>query len=187
MPELPEDLRLEGESIVLRPWHDEDAPALEPVCGEWNVCSFTSVPWDYSEAEAVAWIERGRHKREAGGVLPLAVVERDGDLSAGHDDGLPVGHVNLVGFGADGREAAIGYWLVPAARGRGLATAACGLLIDWGFDQLGLERIEFAILPDNAASRHVAERLGATAEGLRRDSHEAHGRRWDMAIYSVGR
>jgi RimJ/RimL family protein N-acetyltransferase len=177
MAALPEELRLEGDRVVLRDWRDEDAPALEPVCGEWDVCAFTSVPWDWSKAEALGWIDRQRHKRAAGTVLALAIQGRDDDRA--------LGNVNLAGLGDGGRQAAIGYWLVPEARGRGLATAAASLLIDWGLHEHGLERIEFAILPENLASQRVAERLGANPEGIRERSHQAEGRAWDMTIWSV--
>jgi RimJ/RimL family protein N-acetyltransferase len=177
--ELPESLRLENDRVVLQDWRDEEAPALAPVCGEWDVCAFTSVPWSYSAGEAQAWIDRQRAKRAAGTVLALAIEGRDGERA--------LGNVNLAGIGdRDGvREAEIGYWLVPEARGRGLATAATSLLTDWGLRNLGLERIEFAILPDNLASQRVAERVGATSEGLRERSHEAEGRSWDMTIWSL--
>jgi RimJ/RimL family protein N-acetyltransferase len=179
MPELPESLRLEDGSVALRDWRDADAPVLEAVCGEWNVCSFTSVPWSYSEAAALAWIERTRRKRAEGTVLGLAITAEGRDV--------PVGHVNLIRFSDDGRDAAIDYWLVPAARGRGIASAACRRLIEWGFDSLDLERVEFAILPDNFASQRVAERVGAVPEGLRERSHEEHGRWWDMNVFAVRR
>jgi RimJ/RimL family protein N-acetyltransferase len=180
MAALPETLRLESEDVVLRDWRDEDAPALAPVCGERDVCAFTSVPWVYWEGEARAWVERQRAKRAAGTVLALAI-------QAG-DDGRALGNVNLAGFGDGGREAELGYWLVPEARGRGLATAAAGLLVDWGFENLGLERFEFAILPENRASQRVAERLGARSEGLRERSHQDHeGGWWDMTIWGLRR
>jgi RimJ/RimL family protein N-acetyltransferase len=180
MSSLPQELRLEGERVVLRDWRDEDAPALEPVCGEFDVCAFTSVPWEWSEAEALAWIERQRSKRAAGTVLALAIQGRDDDRA--------LGNVNLAGFEEGAREAAVGYWLVPEARGQGLVTEAASLLIDWAFVNLALERIEFAILPENQASQGVAERLGATPEGLREHSHQStDGRWWPMTIWSLTR
>lgn len=179
MTPLPDELRLEGDRVVLRDWRDEDAPALEPVCGERDVCAFSSVPWAYSEAGALAWVERQRRKRAAGTALTLAIQAPDEER--------PLGNVNLAGLGDRGRQAEIGYWLVPAARGRGLATGAVSLLVDWGFERLGLDRVEFSILPENLASQRVAERLGATPEGLRERSHEAEGRRWDMTIWSLTR
>jgi [ribosomal protein S5]-alanine N-acetyltransferase len=179
MRTLPQALRLEGDRVILRDWRDEDAPALEQVCGEWDVCAFTSVPWSYSEAGALEWIERQRAKRAAGTVLALAIQ--------GRDDDRPLGNVNLARLDDADGEAAIGYWLVPEARGRGLVTAAASLLIDWGLHEHGLERIEFAILPENIPSQRVAERLGARPEGIRRRSHEAQGRTWDMTIWSITR
>ncbi len=178
MPSLPETLSLRGRGVVLRYWREADAPALESVCGDWDVCRFTSVPWSYSEGEALAWVIRQRDKRERGAVLALAITED------GRQEGA-VGNVNLVKFSDDGRGAALGYWLIPDARGRGLASRAARLLVDWGFEALGLARVELAILPGNLASRQVAERLGAKDEGLRRGSHEAGGRQWDMQIYSL--
>jgi RimJ/RimL family protein N-acetyltransferase len=174
---LPDELRLEGDGVVLRDWRDSDAPALAPACGEWDVCAFTSVPWTYLEREALAWIERQRQKRAAGTVLALAIQAPDDDRA--------LGNANLAGFDDGSREATIGYWLVPEARGRGLATAAASLLIDWGLRTLGLERIEFAILPENLPSQRVAERAGATPEGIRKKSHQAEDRWWDMTIWSV--
>ncbi|HET7121026.1 MAG TPA: GNAT family protein [Solirubrobacterales bacterium] len=177
MPVLPETLTLSGSSVLLRDWREDDAPVLEAVCGEWDVCQFTSVPWSYSLADATNWVVRNREKRSRGEVLSLAI--------AATDRSPVVGNVNLTRFSADGREAALGYWLVPGARGRGLASAAALTLAGWGFEVMGLGRIELAILPENAASHRVAERLGATSEGLRRGSHEAGGRRWDMEIYAL--
>jgi RimJ/RimL family protein N-acetyltransferase len=178
MAGLPEALTLRGDGVLLRDWRAADAPVLEAVCGEWDVCRFTSVPWSYSADAAAAWIARNQRNRGAGKVLSLAIAEDGG--------GAVAGNVNLTRFSRDRRQAALGYWLVPAARGRNLATRAARLLADWGFGQLGLERVELAILPDNVASRRVAERLGATPEELRRRSHEAGGRWWDMAIYALG-
>ncbi|MBS1846318.1 MAG: GNAT family N-acetyltransferase [Actinobacteria bacterium] len=179
MSTLPDELRLDSEGVVLRDWRNEDAPALEPVCGEWDVCAFTSVPWSYSEAEALEWIGRRRHKRAAGTVLALAIQ--------GPKDDRALGNVNLAWLADGGREAEIGYWLVPGARGHGLATAAVSLLAEWGFDQLGLTRIEFAILPENLASQRVAKAVGASPEGIREQSHQAECRAWDMTIWSLTR
>lgn len=177
MPPLPETLTLHGASVQLRDWQESDAPALETVCGDWDVCQFTSVPWSYSLAAATDWIVRNREKRSRGEVLSLAIAEPN--------RGAAVGNVNLVRFSADGQQAALGYWLVPSARGRGLASAAATTLAAWGFETMGLKRIELAILPDNIPSRRVAERLGATPEGLRQESHEAGGRQWDMDIFAL--
>ena len=174
---LPPTLTLGDDDLVLRDWQERDAPALEPVCGEWDICQFTTVPWTYSVGAARAWIARLGERRANGSGLALAITHRDRPI--------PMGNVNLVRFSADGREAALGYWLAPAARGHGFAVGAAQLLCAWGFQELRLARIEMAILPENAASHGVAKRLGAQREGVRVASHESGGQRWDMVIYSL--
>lgn len=176
-PAFPEELTLRGGGLLLRDWSDEDASALRTICGDPDVCRFTSVPGTYSPDAARAWVGRIREQRLAGNGIALAI------LAPGAVD--VIGNVNLVRFSPDRREAALGYWLVPVARGKGYATAATRVLCTWGFEELGLRRIELAILPTNRASRRVAERLNARHEGLRRDSHEAEGRPWDMEIYTL--
>jgi RimJ/RimL family protein N-acetyltransferase len=147
------------------------------VCGDPDVCRFSTVPWAYSPSAARAWVDRQREARAAGTKLTLAITR------AGED--VALGNVNLVGFSDDGRQASLGYWLVPAARGHGLALGAARLLSGWGLERLGLTRIELAILPGNAPSRRLAERLGAAPEGIRQASHQAEGRAWDTAIYAL--
>jgi RimJ/RimL family protein N-acetyltransferase len=162
MPVLPEPLTLRDGVVVLRDWREDDAPSLEPVCGDWDVCQFTSVPWTYTPSDARAWVRHIHDRRSSGSGLALAIT-REGD-------DVVLGSVNLVRFSDDGREAALGYWLVPAARGHGLAVTAARMLCSWGFEQLRLQRVELAVLPKNLASTaspsgsgRCAKACGATA------------------------
>ena len=81
--------------------------------------------------------------------------------------------------------AAVGYWLVPEARGRGAATQAVRLLARWAFAELGIARLELTCGPDNVASQHVAERCGFVREGLLRSHVPFKGARRDSVIYSL--
>ena len=96
------------------------------------------------------------------GVISLRVAERDPGL------------------------AAVGYWLLPAARGRGAATVALGLVARWAFDALGVERLELTTAPDNVASQRVAERAGFRREGVLRGlvATKDDGRR-DNVMFSL--
>ena len=173
MPELPAGLTLDDGVVALRPWRAADAPALATVCGDPDVCRFSTVPWAYTRAAAEGWVARQEAKRLAGIGLSLAVTRVGEDVA--------LGNVSLHGVG--GGVATLGYWLVPAARGRGLATAAARLASGWALARPGTERVELPILPGNLASRRVAERLGAVSEGLRVGSHIAEGRAWDTVVY----
>jgi RimJ/RimL family protein N-acetyltransferase len=80
------------------------------------------------------------------------------------------------------RRAEVGYWLVPAARGRGTGRTAVGLLVDWAFSALPLDRIEITTTPENAAARALAAALGFTEEGIMRARNHERGRSVDVVM-----
>jgi RimJ/RimL family protein N-acetyltransferase len=59
-----------------------------------------------------------------------------------------------------------------------------GLIGEWGFGTLGLERIELRIDVENIASERVAERAGFTREGVLRSVAFKEGLRADVAVWS---
>ena len=59
----------------------------------------------------------------------------------------------------------VGYRLLPAYWGQGLATEACRASVQFGFDVLQLDRIIGLVLPGNVASIRVLEKVGMHAEG----------------------
>ncbi len=79
-------------------------------------------------------------------------------------------------------EVEIGWWLVPPAWGRGLATEGARALRDEGFRRVGLERIVGRFQPANAASGRIMEKIGMRFE---RDAVGRHGEA--VRIYSLER
>jgi ribosomal-protein-alanine N-acetyltransferase len=63
------------------------------------------------------------------------------------------------------QNATLGYWIDDDAGRRGHATRAVRLVVGYAFDQLGLHRVQPAIIPRNAASLRVAEKVGFRREG----------------------
>lgn len=76
-----------------------------------------------------------------------------------------LGRVGLDRISASGT-ANVGYWVRTGQTGQGVATAAVRLVAQFGFEDLGLRRLELLIAIDNVASRRVAEKVGATLEAL---------------------
>jgi RimJ/RimL family protein N-acetyltransferase len=87
-----------------------------------------------------------------------------------HDDEI-VGHV-AVRRRPDG-DVGLSYATVPAWRGRGVAVAASRAALAHAVDTWGARRAVIEVLPDNAASRAVARRLGAVEVGTA-DGHIVH-------------
>jgi len=94
-----------------------------------------------------------------------------------------VGHVfvNL----SDALRGSIGYWLLPEARGKGLATRAVRLLSRWALRDLALARVGLVAEPWNCQSQRVAERAGFQREGILRSYAEIDGRRVDYVSFSL--
>ena len=63
------------------------------------------------------------------------------------------------------RSATVGYYVSAAERGRGVATAAVGALVQGVVQEVGLVRLVADIEPGNVASRSVAERNGFRLSG----------------------
>ena len=60
------------------------------------------------------------------------------------------------------------YWIRSSRSGEGIATIATRLVVHYGLVQLGLNRIEIVVAVGNRASIRVAEKVGATREGILR-------------------
>jgi [ribosomal protein S5]-alanine N-acetyltransferase len=161
--------------IVLRRWLGTDIGCVEEASLDHRIPEGTTVPATFTAAEGIAWIERQWGRADRGEGLSLATAD------AGSGEAL--GAVVLM-LRPQPRSAEIGYWLIPRARGRRLASRAVALLARWGLTEAGLARIEALVEPGNTPSQHVLERVGFQREGHLR-SYLAFGeRRADALIYS---
>ena len=85
-----------------------------------------------------------------------------------------------------GRDAEIGYWTHPDARGRGLTIRAARLALGHGFGALGLSHVAAYAAAGNAASLGVLEALGMRRVGVRRrGATTGDGRFADLVGYDL--
>jgi RimJ/RimL family protein N-acetyltransferase len=137
---------------------------------------FTLVPSAADEAFVRGWL--GRY--EAG----WEDASRAGFCVRSASNGAFLGFAAVVHLDLAALEGEIGYMIAPAARGRGVALRAVELLTRWGFDELGLERLELRIDVANTASERVAERAGYRRDGVLRNVHFKEGLRCDTGVWS---
>lgn len=79
----------------------------------------------------------------------------------------------------------IGYWISGEFEGRGLVTRAVRALLDVGFREVGLHRIEIKAGTENARSRAIPERLGFVLEGVEREAERGSHGFHDLVVYSM--
>lgn len=96
-----------------------------------------------------------------------------------------VGGTGLGSFNWDYKIAEIGYWLAEKHNGKGLVTKCCRKLLDYAFDELGLNRIVLKCVPENVKSRRIPKRLNFVEEGIERQGGFHHGEFVDFVIYSM--
>lgn len=115
-------------------------------------------------------------------------------LQFAHSQGLPLGiwyqgklagviSFNYIDYVL--RKADIGYWLDARLQGRGIMTRACRALIELGFGEYGLNKIEIRCAVGNRPSRAIPERLGFQQEGILRANEWLYDRYVDMVIYGM--
>jgi len=82
-------------------------------------------------------------------------------------------------------QAEMGYDLNPAFWGKGIMTEALTAIIQYGFDHMGLHRIEVLISHPNRRSQKLVRELGFKREGVLRDHYFVEGRFADDVIFSL--
>ncbi|MGI8572829.1 MAG: GNAT family N-acetyltransferase [Solirubrobacteraceae bacterium] len=184
MPSAPKaKVRLPAEPIVegstaLRPWREGDIPAIVEACQDPEIPRWTRVPHDYGESDARAYmLSRYDAILNATGA-PFAIVSAT-DLEE------LLGSISLFRFSWPNLRGEVGYWLARPARGHGHATRAVRAICRWGFDTLGLGRIDLLAATGNPASQHVAERCGFTREAVLRSYMSVKDGRQDMVAFGL--
>jgi RimJ/RimL family protein N-acetyltransferase len=162
-------------AIRLRRLERSDIGAAHAIVDDGDTLRFTRVPDPVPAGWLDAWFERYEQGRADGTREAFAIVENDGF----------VGLALAPSIQRDERTVELGYLVVPAARGRGIATEALRALTAWALDELDPVRIELLISPANTASRIVAERCGYTYEGTLRSTYLKPGVWEDTEVWSL--
>lgn len=168
-------MQLTDGTIRLRPAVEEDAAELAAAVQTSWPHLFEWQPWaipTYDAAAALRWIRGEMDSTEHVFVI------------VGPDEGI-AGTCSLGLVQEVNRVANLGFWLRSDRTGQGWATAAARLVVRYGFEELGLHRIELLMATANTASRRVAERVGAYHEGVLRGRLLLHGVHHDAHLYSV--
>ncbi len=81
----------------------------------------------------------------------------------------------------------IGYMILPECHGKGIATEAIQLMIDFGFNQMNMHSLEGIIDPANTASARVLEKNGFVKEAHFKENEFYDGKFLDSVVYSLVR
>lgn len=151
----------------------ETVSASLPTLSQW-------LPWaksGYARSDSAAWIAHCQRTWSAGVGYHLGIFDAASGILHG---GVGFSDVNTMR-----RSANLGYWVADAARGREVAVTAARLAATWAFEELGLQRIEILVQPENTASLRVAVKLGAVCEGIARNGIIIDGQPHEAIVHSL--
>lgn len=172
--------RITGRGIVLRAHRDEDAPRVAEACSDARTAHWLPhLPSPYTIEDAHEYLEARREQRATGHGITWAVADPDGDQL--------LANISVFDIGP-GKDAEIGYWAHPAARGRGVMTEACGLVVRHAFvpeedGGMGLRRLRVIAAEGNSASRRVIAANGFVETGRMRQENPMRDGSFTDTIY----
>jgi RimJ/RimL family protein N-acetyltransferase len=168
-------VELKAYGLLLRPWEETDRHAAlrgltDPDFRRWNT---PLLPVD-DEHDAIRFIRDRAEGWERGTMASYAITgdggrdsDGDGDWE-GAEGGIVLGNISVSMIDFRMCSGRVGYWVLPEARGRRVASRALEAVTRWAFRDLGLHRLELGHAVGNDASCAVARRCVYAYEGLLR-------------------
>lgn len=169
------------DDIRIRPYRVEDAPALWEAVNESRAQLEPWMPWchaNYSLGDAQDWIAAQVAAVNQGAAFEFVITSENGTY---------LGAVGLNQIDTVNRRANLGYWVRSSVTRQNVATRAVCLVRDWAFRNTGLLRLEIVIAAGNVASYRVAEKSGASREGILKNRLMLHGAIRDATMFSITR
>ena len=174
-PKVIEILRTKR--LVLRQFCPADADRIRQLVNDKQVAYGTHhIPYPYPEGAAEEWLAEHAEFVRCGQAAVFAVCQKNPQTSSGSEEsGQLIGTVGLAIASVD-HHAEIGYWFGRDYWGQGFGTEAVIAVLDYGFENLGLNRIFAQHIARNRASGRVLEKAGFSKEGVLRQ----HARKWGV-------
>jgi RimJ/RimL family protein N-acetyltransferase len=172
-------MNLQTARLFLRPIRPNDAPDIFAARGDDEAMRYWDWPAQKSIDEVRAIIAGHFAQIESGATLWW--------VAALSPRGPAIGECDLSAIDPHHRRAEVGFLFRRDAWGKGYAGEAMARVMRYGFEELGLERLEARFHAGNEASRKLLERLGFAPEGMLRGHVLRDGARRDCILYGRGK
>ena len=168
---------LETSRLILKKISLEDAEDMFEYAKDPEVTKYVS--WDYHKSieDSVKFINFLLSKYERGEPANWGLYLKENGKLIGTCGFLFIDGRNMIGE--------IGYVLGKKYWNKGIMTEAVREVIEFGFEQLNLNRIQARCIVENIASERVMQKVGMKFEGVLREVVFVKGRFWDMKMYSI--
>jgi ribosomal-protein-serine acetyltransferase len=135
------------------------------------------LPWvrdGYHLGDTTRFIVDAMNHNTAGTALTMMIRSK----------GVLCGAIGLHQFNPH-RGSSIGYWIDGAHEGQGIVTRACRAIVDTGFRNYKLHRIEIQCAVGNSRSSAIAQRLDFNEEGILREAEWLYDHFVSLRVFSM--
>lgn len=170
---------LKGEKVLLRPIRRSDIDYFLKWFNDPEVIQYVSMYLPMTEMAEEKYIEElGGARASTNATMVIEAIEADTTK--------PIGTSGLHGINNKDHNAGFGiaigdkdYW------SKGLGTAACRLLLNYGFEQLNLHRIGSSVISFNERSIRMHLSVGFKEEGRQREAMFKNGKYHDLVMFGI--
>lgn len=164
--------------LLLGPFEPGDADELQRLAGAREIADTTlSIPHPYDRDHALAWIGNQRKESVRGRAVNFAIrLLPDSSL---------IGSAALRDIDPEHLQAELGFWIGREWWRQGYASEAAAVVIHFGFESLGLNRIFAHHMARNPAAGQVLRHVGMQREGLLRQRVRKWGVHEDVVLYAI--
>lgn len=171
------DYTVETERLRLRRPQESDGSAIEPLINDYDIANASvTIPYPYPDGEAELYLNRAQVMWDDEDRYSFIITDKETDAVMG----LIFLHINHHDNSAE-----VGYWLGRPFWGGGYMTEALKAMLQFGFEELNLNRIQASYFSDNLASERVMEKVGMIHEGTFRQAGRKWGKYKDVSYRAI--
>ncbi len=169
---------LYGKRIMLRDYRQDDLPAIRTWVNDRDTIRYLSSRFwmPQSSTDTADFLSHAMSAGANGAFFIIAHIE----------NAAYIGQIDLFSINWKMRSAEMGMVIGGEEnRGKGVGEEAIGLLLEYAFTILGLERVELEVAADNLRALRCYEKAGFKREGLKRKAFLVDGEFADLLFMAV--
>ncbi|MFC7684936.1 GNAT family N-acetyltransferase [Ureibacillus sp. GCM10028918] len=168
---------METKRLLLRRLTTDDSERIEELAGDYDVAKSTlNIPHPYPKGSAIQFIENIFSAEKSEKIIMFAITEKESQLL--------IGLIN-INLSAPYKRGELAYWVGKQYWGKGYGTEATKALLEYGFNQLNLNKIFAASFTSNPGSWRIMEKVGLKYEGTLKQHVARFGQFYDLAYYGL--
>ncbi|MGX5684869.1 GNAT family N-acetyltransferase [Chryseobacterium cucumeris] len=166
---------LQTERLILSQLEEKDIPFIVKLLQHRIFSDLTSnIPYPYVENDARSWVKMSKEAFENNTGYTFAIRNKEDQI---------IGAIGL--HDRDDDKAELGYWIGIPYWNKGYVTEAAKAIIDFGFNELKLNKIFATHFPHNPASGRIMEKVGMEQEAVLIKEVKKDGEYFDLVRYCI--